>query len=164
MPITLAELGSLGEFISSVGVVASLVYLSFQIRQNTHNLRASAIQEVNTDSQNLLLTLTDPQLARVMIKVSNNQLLDETEAYIAGNWLSAAMRGWENQYYQYQHGLLGREIYESRLNALIDKVARTEFGRQWWNESGRKIYSKKFLSLVDEVIQKETVEKSSKKF
>lgn len=153
--INISDLGSLGEFIGSIGVISSLIYVSVQIRQNTRSIRASAIQEINTDSQNLLLTLTNPILAQVMHRMETNKALDENEAYIAANWLSAAMRGWENQYYQYKHGLIDKEIYESRLNALAYKVARTEFGRNWWFESGRKIYSKAFLIVVDNIIKNE---------
>jgi hypothetical protein len=39
--LTLEDIGNLGEFIGAIGVVASLVYLSLQIRQNTKSLRAA---------------------------------------------------------------------------------------------------------------------------
>ena len=41
--MTLAELGSLGEFVGAIGVVATLVYLAYQIRQNTHQLEQSTL-------------------------------------------------------------------------------------------------------------------------
>ena len=40
--MTLADLGNLGEFVGALGVVAALVYLAFQIRQNTRQLRNNA--------------------------------------------------------------------------------------------------------------------------
>ena len=36
--MTLQDLGNLGEFISAVAVVVSLVYVAYQIRQNTRQL------------------------------------------------------------------------------------------------------------------------------
>jgi hypothetical protein len=33
--MTISDLGSIGEFISSIAVVVTLIYLSFQLRQNT---------------------------------------------------------------------------------------------------------------------------------
>jgi hypothetical protein len=40
--MSIAELGALGEFISSMAVVFWIVYLSIQIRSNTRTARASA--------------------------------------------------------------------------------------------------------------------------
>ncbi len=162
MALTISDLGSIGEFLSSVAVMASLIYLSFQIRHNTRSLTSAAIQDINTDSQRLLLALTDLPLAKIMLKVQTNQQLSEQEAFIAGNWLAAAMRGWENQFYQYRHGLLEKEIYEARMNALLDKVVRTTFGRKWWQESGRKIYSRRFLLVVDGFMAAENICPSGK--
>ncbi len=36
--MSIIELGALGEFLGSIGVIATLIYLAIQIRQNTHSL------------------------------------------------------------------------------------------------------------------------------
>ncbi len=36
--MSIMELGALGEFLGSIGVIATLIYLAIQIRQNTHSL------------------------------------------------------------------------------------------------------------------------------
>ncbi len=40
--MTLQDLGNIGEFVGALGVVASLIYLALQIRQNTRQLRNNA--------------------------------------------------------------------------------------------------------------------------
>ena len=40
--MSLQDLGNIGEFIGAVGVVASLIYLALQIRQNTKAVRRTA--------------------------------------------------------------------------------------------------------------------------
>ena len=40
--MTLEDLGNLGEFIGAIAVVASLVYLAIQIRQNTARIRENS--------------------------------------------------------------------------------------------------------------------------
>jgi len=37
--MTISELGSIGEFVGAIGVVITLIYLAFQIRQNTTQLK-----------------------------------------------------------------------------------------------------------------------------
>jgi hypothetical protein len=39
LPMDLETLGNLGEFISGIVVIISLVYLAMQVRQNTRSLR-----------------------------------------------------------------------------------------------------------------------------
>ena len=36
--MTIIELGALGEFVGAIGVIATLVYLAAQIRQNTRSM------------------------------------------------------------------------------------------------------------------------------
>ena len=43
--MTLQDLGNIGEFVGAIGVIASLVYLAVQIRQNTTSVRASTFQK-----------------------------------------------------------------------------------------------------------------------
>ena len=44
--MTLEELGNLGELVGGIAVIASLVYLAVQIRQNTQTVRASSYRGV----------------------------------------------------------------------------------------------------------------------
>ena len=44
--MSIMELGALGEFFGSIGVVATLIYLAVQIRQNTRSDRASSRQTI----------------------------------------------------------------------------------------------------------------------
>ena len=39
--MTIIELGALGEFVGAIAVVATLIYLAVQIRQNTRSMDAS---------------------------------------------------------------------------------------------------------------------------
>jgi hypothetical protein len=43
--MSLEDLGNIGEFVAAVGVIASLIYLAVQIRQNTDSLRAATFQD-----------------------------------------------------------------------------------------------------------------------
>ena len=47
--MTLQDLGNIGEFVGAIGVVATLGYLTVQIRKNTLSVRASTFQEAVRD-------------------------------------------------------------------------------------------------------------------
>jgi hypothetical protein len=61
------ELGALGEFVGSIGVIATLIYLAVQIRQNSMQLRLSSIQSVNEKFAALIAQATqDPVRVEVL--------------------------------------------------------------------------------------------------
>lgn len=43
--MSLSDLASIGSFVSGVAVLASLIYLALQVRQNTHAHRVTAHQD-----------------------------------------------------------------------------------------------------------------------
>ncbi len=45
--MTIFELGALGEFVGSIAVVGTLIYLAIQIRANTHAVHSAAAQSVH---------------------------------------------------------------------------------------------------------------------
>ncbi len=71
--MTLEDLGNLGEFVGAIGVVASLLYLAFQIRQNTsqmeQNTRSTEFATLNAlvqDAQQFrLLVAQDAECMRI---------------------------------------------------------------------------------------------------
>jgi len=61
--LTLQDLGNLGELISAIAVVISLVYLAAQIRQNTKSVRTSTYQAILDSSRSdTELILANPHL------------------------------------------------------------------------------------------------------
>ena len=55
--MTIFELGAVGEFVGAIGVVITLGYLAFQIRQNTLQLKSQSrfhvLEGMNTDADRL---------------------------------------------------------------------------------------------------------------
>ena len=78
--MTIQDWGALGEIIGGVAVVATLVYLAVQIRQNTHQLSHSiqatriASLERNIESANRLreLLILNPELTELFLKGMND--------------------------------------------------------------------------------------------
>jgi hypothetical protein len=59
--MTLQELGSLGEAVSGLAVIVSLVYLAMQIRQNTVALRSASYHQAAEQTWSALLAATHDQ-------------------------------------------------------------------------------------------------------
>lgn len=44
--MTVEQLGNIGEFVAAIATVITIIYLAFQLRQNTRALKATAFQNV----------------------------------------------------------------------------------------------------------------------
>ena len=70
--MSIMELGALGEFLGSIGVIATLIYLATQIRQNTKQLHATTS---NQEFENVALAYEPvyrPHLGPVWVKGQSN--------------------------------------------------------------------------------------------
>jgi hypothetical protein len=66
--MSIAELGDLGEFIASFGVLATLIYLAIQMRQNTQALRLNTAQVITEELQQMFsLLASDEGLSKVFV-------------------------------------------------------------------------------------------------
>ena len=66
--MSLSDLASLGSFVSGIAVLVSLIYLSFQIRQNTLHQRATMQQGRAAREVDLILRTAEPGMADVMMR------------------------------------------------------------------------------------------------
>ena len=85
-------LGAIAETLGAIGVIATLVYLAVQIRQNSKLLAASAKQATQTSiyAQNLL-AVENPDVVQLISKGMQNldELSDEERARFHYYWMTA---------------------------------------------------------------------------
>ena len=148
----LSQLADLGELLGGVAVVASLVYLAVQIRQNTRTVRASTLHQ-NTDLwSSLFLRLAEPDLARAyvagMAGEPDIRPLQYTQFFFVCRSMFLAF---ENQYYQMRHGVLDSEAYASYERSISTQFLACRGFRLWW-EMNRSVFSPEFVDHLDAMI------------
>ena len=71
--MTLSDWGNLGQVIGALAVVASLIFVGFQIRQNTKSNQATALQ-LNADYWlNFITKIADPNLSMIYATGASGQ-------------------------------------------------------------------------------------------
>lgn len=103
--------------LSAIGVVVSLVFVGFELRQNTAAVKASAIQELSAQSVGFLTDwATDERLPGLLARTRSGALPTEFTAeenqrltliYLA------AIRAYEARFIQVQLGVLDEEMFEA---------------------------------------------------
>lgn len=118
--MTILELGALGELVAALGVIASLVYVGFQIRQNTRATNGTAIAQVASESQRNLVAITqDDLLAGAVTKVmAGEDALSPLERTKLFFWFTSMLRGIESHILQVKLGTLPSEHEEPWIRIL----------------------------------------------
>ncbi len=113
LAMTLQDLGNVGEFIAAIGVVVSLVYLAFQIRQNTRSVRAASYHAVVTNLSNLSAAVgRDAPVADLFVRgQSDLQALSPTEQRQFALLLIGVFRNFENIFYQFNQSMIDEVVW-----------------------------------------------------
>jgi hypothetical protein len=134
--MSIAELGSLGEFIAAVAVLITLVYVALQIKQTQIAISANTHQALNDISIHLYTTLaSNAQLAEIIDKTNSVEArLSRAEVHQVNAFWTAMIRNAENMHYQFEVGLLEEERIQA--SAVILRrlgLTNTYFQHLWKN-------------------------------
>ena len=132
-------LGNYGEFLGAIAVVATLVYLAAQIRQNTRAMEEgqrmalaenyiARVNQIECSSRDLALS---QDLGEIVVKGRTQGIssLSPEDRSRYRSWLTAQFTRVDCQYYQLQKGLLDSEGQWS-----FEQVVR--FAAPHWRDAG----------------------------
>jgi len=147
--MTLNELGTIGEIISSIGVIVSLVYLAVQIRKNTETERTSTYQSVVSDFGSLNRTMaSNAELSCLYVKAMEKfGDLDSDEKARVSQLFFATFHYFENMYYQYRKGYLEEDVWCGWKRLMLTYYASPGF-QTWWSVR-RVVFSESFGEFLD---------------
>ena len=138
--MTIIELGALGEFLGSIAVLATLVYLAMQIRQNTrtmdeskklalaqtYQMRSDALQMMlvhAADSEYIGPIITKLTTAGYPDVTSSLDQLSTEELGRFRQWQIAQQTHWDNMFFQYQQGFIDEEYYRDSFRVRVGRLA-----------------------------------------
>ena len=154
--MTLKEIGNIGEFVSAIAVVISLVYLAFQvrdnskfIRENSEFLRATHDVSSNEGVQRSRANYFDhPELLDIEARGNRGEKLDFKEASQYNLLISGAFENHFTYFLQYERGLTSDAVwvYWSRF---FDDYCKHPGVERWWRRSEHR-FSGNFRSYIND--------------
>jgi hypothetical protein len=130
-------IGALAEVVAALSVVVSLIYVGFQIRQNTGAVRSATAQAVHDNYAAWYINLSnDASLNAVVIKgLKDYSLLDEIEKARFIDTFMAFSSYSQNAFYQWKEGALSPQLWIG-WESLIMNLVGTPGGKEFWKERG----------------------------
>ena len=142
--MTLQDLGSLGEFVGALAVVLSLVYLAWQIRQNTIQLQQNAAWLAASASQNVAGSMNewsyslarDPALTAFLLKgLENPKALDGVDNYRFFLLCGVFLRNYDVAFHLNHLGFVADlDSLERSMKAILSSSQM----REWWQVHGQQ--------------------------
>ena len=144
-------IATIAEIIGAVGVIASLVYLAVQIRDNT---RSSRIQQQHESTRQFVdfmdILLLNPELAALHDKGRDSpESLDSVELVRFRRLLLRGFWYFSAQYHQYTLGALGEDEWSESARIIRSYLAHVGVQDWWFNANGRSYVSPSFADYVD---------------
>ena len=148
--------GAIAESVGAVGVVASLVYLALQVRQNTQQVRLSRFQEASSSLQDGFAPIYNPGNPAIWYKGQfKPDELDEQEAYIFRMFMERQLYNVQNIIYQHEHGLIDEAVFESTMSLMQKLLIDSPGGSSYWEEH-RHMYTAAMRAAVVRMDCRET--------
>lgn len=142
-------LGNLGEFISSIAVLGSLIYLGVQIRRSTETARMATYRSIVSDFGSMNLTMAaDPELSYLYVQALEQfDELEPSQKARMSQLFYLTFRSFENMFYQHQKGYLEDEVWLGWERLMVSYFYRPGF-HAWW-EMRREVFSLSFAEFLE---------------
>ena len=127
--MSLSDLASVSEIVGSIAILVTLIFLLFQMKQNTRAIEASSSQDAaEAESNAIVQLLNHPDIA---IALTKDELTD-VEAVRVFAYLSLLLRAHEQYWRQYQLRVIDDVTLARYEGALVAQLSFPS-SRNWWS-------------------------------
>jgi len=145
----LDTLGNLGDFIGGIGVIVTVIYLAFQIRQSTASTKSASYQAVVSAVSDWSRTVgSDRDLARIVRIGTQDPSQLEVDEYTQYEMLIISVsRNFENVHYQHQCGGIPKAAWNGWSFRILSFYAAPGVQTLW--QKHKRSYSVEFMEFIE---------------
>ena len=144
------DYGQFTTIITNLSVIAGIVFLGFELRQNSESERLQAAQSYANISHELDFRIVgDPTLVALFNTPAENR--SPEQAFRLDRWYYGVFRTWENGFYLHSRGVLDDELWSGTVALIQDLITSSADFRTHF-EANREYLSVAFVQFLDELI------------
>ena len=142
---SLRKWAAVGEIISAIAVVLSLLYVGAEVRQNTRAIEGTTYQAVvRASNEYLLAVATDSTFAEILVRSwSDPSQLTAVQKVRLFYHERVFWRNMENTYFQHEKGVLGEQEWE-----VYYGIACRRKNEETWKQHASAL-STAFVELIE---------------
>lgn len=144
------DLGQAIQVLANVGVIAGILFLAIEIRQNNELLATQARYERDDIARSgSVRFIENPELIRVTVKVQNGEPLTQEETFLLELSCSLTLQNYSYVYREYRNGLL-----DERFLPAGGSFRRCPDWEALW-EQQKQVFDPEFIQWAEENIVNE---------
>ena len=148
--MTLSDLASIGNSVSGLAVLVSLVFLTLQIRQSNKNQRAIIQQGRATRIADFLLHVIEPSLLPAWSAGLSGDPQISAEQYLQFMYIARArFISFEDSFLQRRNGLMEEGVFLGHMNAFKQVFSAPGLRAAW--KLTRMSYDPAFAEFLDRI-------------
>ena len=146
------DVGQSISILANIGVIAGIIFLAYELRQNTLVTEIAAAQNVvtNIGSRNIVVIEND-DFAQVLLRADSGEPLTPSESMRLRIFFSDALRAWQSIFLQNRRGALDEAMWHTQLAEMELTINGYGSYRAHWDLT-KDNYSPEFVALVDSLI------------
>ena len=158
------DLGSIGDFVGGIAVVVSLIYIAFQIRdnsrhidQNSRQIQASSYHATNDAFYRWFALLAqDESLASLWRRALSGADLNDVEVTRVHSLIAMLFLSFENYFEQARLGAVTRKTLEVSKPDILELMSKSVV-QKWWQRQGARVLTPEFRAAIQSLMsQSET--------
>ena len=131
--MSISDLGSIGEFIASIGVVVSLIYLALQTRANTNALKSQTRSSITDQILAVqIATFQSTEYLEASEKVARAEPLTDRDNNLLRREALLFFKHMENAQFQYESGLYDTAEYNAQRSIWVKRFTNQRYWREAW--------------------------------
>jgi hypothetical protein len=140
------------EIIGVLGVIGSLIFVAFEIRQNNELLAAEARanRHENRSQNSNRQFLENPHLAELIVRADGGASLTEVEQYTIERYFDQMLLDFQFVFVEYQRGQFDDQ--DLAIALMKNGFYRTSGMQRYWNEYAEKHFRPDFVLWMNEHI------------
>ena len=147
--MTLQDLGNMGEFVGAIAVIATLIYLTVQIRQNSRSIGTAAHNAVLAQTFDLNLRLAQDSEFSSFLQRGLDGELDAQDFARFSSTMIAVIGIMQRIFILYRQSVVdARDLEPAMVFAL--GILRRPGAKVWWERADRFGFDPRFIDHMNE--------------
>jgi len=145
--------GAIGQAVSAIGLVLSLIYLATQVREQNKVNRRGSLDLLSTQWTEIVRTMNEsPDFGAIYLRgLQDFESLDAVSRLRFGAYLLRVFRYWDGIYFHFKDAALPTQHWQSVRRQMQDILAYP--GVQAWWGSRKHWYTEEFNGLVAAIVK-----------
>ena len=158
MRLKLSEWASVAEIVGAAAVIVSLVYVGYQVNDNTSAIRSAAANDASVAMQSWYLEMGSNREASDLWfnAMTSPEPLPTHDEFQFMMMMHAVLLGMQNSYLLSKEGTIDAEFREGITTAIVAVKDLPGMGRYW--RQRRDFFHSGFTEYIDELLEREAIE------